>query len=143
MTINEYRKIRPLQWAQRQIGDDVYYTPLNETYTRLFWNDFIRYIFAPKFAKQNSIKTISEFDVTQPALITADLSIRLPAILETIAYLGDNQDESVATTFSIKISSNVALLISLVILILLGISSLFFKKKIKLTRSYVFDSLHH
>lgn len=86
----EFQKIRPLEWTIREYGGELYNTLTNETDTRLFWYDFMRFVFAPKFSRQWGVTRIQSFDQTQPVLIDDNLSLRLPTELETAAYYADN-----------------------------------------------------
>lgn len=71
----------------------VYNTPSNDIETQLFWLDFMRLVFAPKFKRQNGITEIQKFDQTQPVLLSDSLDLILPAQLESAMYYADNRSE--------------------------------------------------
>lgn len=91
LTNQEFALIRPLQWVLCEYGNVVYNTPVDQTSTRLFWIDFMRYVFAPKYGTQCGITSINDFDTTQPVLLSEDMNLKLPTILETAMYFSNNQ----------------------------------------------------
>lgn len=86
----EFKQIRPLEWTVREYGGVMYNTLADETDTRLFWYDFMRLVFAPKFSRQWGVTQVPSFDQTQPVLMDDNLGLRLPTELETAAYYADN-----------------------------------------------------
>lgn len=87
ITEAEFQKIRPLQWSLKNFGDDTYYTVNNELDTQLFWIDFIKNVYAPRFANQRMITTINNFDYTQSVLFNTNTGeIILPSHLDVIDH---------------------------------------------------------
>lgn len=115
LTRAEFNRIRPLQWNLKQYGHKVYNTPMTQTETQLFWLDFIRLVFAPKFKRQYGITRIPTFDQTQPVLLTDDLNLVLPASLETAMYYANNP--TVPMSFSINVSQLSALVVGIVLIL--------------------------
>lgn len=68
-------------------------TPANQTFTQLFWLDFLRYVFAPKFRRQVGITSITTFDITSPVLMSDTLDLQLPTPLETVVYYAENMEK--------------------------------------------------
>jgi len=128
LTREEFDKIRPLQWTTRQYQDVLYNTPSTETDTALFWYDFMRYVFAPKFKRQWAITNLQRFDQTQPVLLTNDLRLKLPNSLETIVYFADYRPEF-PVTWSLPIKQFPVMLISCALIILLLLVSVIVPKK--------------
>lgn len=125
MTIEDFNKVRPLQWTIREYGSTIYNTPIDQTETRLFWLDFMRNVFAPKFSNQQAVTYIASFDVTQPVLMTDDLTLKLPTQLETVIYYADNK--TLPKIFSINNVSNVtATFVGVVVLLILLVVSVVF-----------------
>lgn len=91
LTRDEFKLIRPLQWTTREFGGRLYNTIINETETALFWYDFVRKVFAPRFARQWGVVNIANFDQTQPVLMTDALELKLPELLELAIYYTDNE----------------------------------------------------
>lgn len=119
LTIEEFNRIRPLQWRIRQIGQRAYNTPVDQTETRLFWLDFMRLVFAPKFKSQFGITQITDFDTTQPVLLTNELEITLPPQIETAMYFANNKTLPIQFKFDMSQSTIVVIAIIILILILL------------------------
>jgi len=115
---HEFNLIRPLQWTLVNHGAKVYNTTANPTQTRLFWFDFMRLIFAPKFKKQYGITRVDNFDSTQPVLLTDDLELRLPTQIETICYFANNMD-TLPMKFSTHITKSMTLIIAIILIILI------------------------
>lgn len=90
LTRAEFAKIRPLQWQLKYVGDMVYNTPASDVETELFWLDFMRLVFAPKYKLQNGVTDIRNFNQTQPVLITDSLELILPTQLESAMYYANN-----------------------------------------------------
>lgn len=91
LTNDEFKRIRTLQWHTREFGGRLYNTITNETETALFWYDFIRYVFAPRFNSQWGVTNIANFDQTQPVLMTDSLELKLPDLLELTVYYSENK----------------------------------------------------
>nr|WOJ45372.1 putative Ac68-like protein [Apis mellifera nudivirus] len=91
LTSQEFKLIRPLQWTTREFGGRLYNTIIDETETALFWYDFIRFVFAPKFKNQWGVVNIANFDQTQPVLLTDQLELKLPNLFELAVYYADNK----------------------------------------------------
>lgn len=104
--------IRPLDWELRELNGVVYYTLSSDTQTRLFWYDFVRCVFAPRFAKQQAFPRLLNFDQAQPVLITDQLEIRLPPAMETVVYYAENRTPP--ARFEIPVSQNMVLGVAVV-----------------------------
>lgn len=119
LALDEFKRIRPLLWSVRQIGDNVYNTVIGETATRLFWLDFVRLVFAPKFRAQRAIARVDNFDVTQPVLLTDDLRLIVPRDIETVAYYADNAGLGPPKTFVVSrvITANAFLMLGIAALL--------------------------
>lgn len=87
LTIEEFKKIRTVQWKSGLTSDGtMYYTPIDPVSTVLFNLDLLRLVIAPKFQKQNAITHISNFDTLQPVILLSDLELRVSPELETAMY---------------------------------------------------------
>lgn len=115
LTLDEFKLIRPLQYRLQDYGNMTYYSPINQTQTQLFWLDFIRLIFAKKYAQQIGRNEINNFDQTQPVLLTDDLDLKLPSPLATVVYYADNK---IAPKRFILNVNRLILVVSTIILIL-------------------------
>ncbi|AYP97972.1 Ac68-like protein [Mauternbach virus] len=131
LTEHEFKLIRPLQWALVNHGSKVYNTTANATQTHLFWLDFMRLIFAPKFKKQHGITRVDNFDVTQPVLLTDDLELRLPTQIETICYFANNMD-TLPMRFSTHLTKNLTLIIAIVLIVLIVGCDIIFGERLPL-----------
>lgn len=118
LTRRDIEAIRPLEWELREFNGSLYYTLTAESQTRLFWYDFVRNVFAPRFAKQLAFTRILNFDQTQPVLINDKLELRLPPALETVVYFAENSRPPVR--FVIPVSQNVVLGAALVAVAVVG-----------------------
>lgn len=117
----EFNRIRPLQWSLHSTVDKVYNTTTTPIETQLFWFDFLRLIFAPKFKAQSGITKITNFDATQPVLLSDDLELLLPSQMETAMYFADNMKKP-PIKFSINITKIIILVVTItIIFIILGI----------------------
>lgn len=132
LTLDEFKKIRKLQWNLRSFGNKTYNTTINQTETQLFWLDFMRNVFAPKFKKQFGLTYISDFDQTQPVLLTDDLELKLPTQLETAMYFANNVTPPV--TFAFNISQSIVTGLAIVTLIIILILHVLYSKKINFKR---------
>ncbi|KAI5630630.1 pif-6 [Venturia canescens] len=115
LTIEEFKRIRPLQWCLKEVDGKVYNTTINQTQTRLFWIDFMRLVFAPKYARQRGVTHIGDFEPDMPVLITNDLQLELPSVLETAMYYANNQ--TLPKIFSVSIPQLFILIIGIVFLL--------------------------
>lgn len=115
LTKKQFESIRQINWKLQDIADKTYYTAVNETDTYLFWFDFMRLIFAPKFEKQQGINYIANFDTSQPVLLSTDFELKLPTLIESAIYYADNQQ--VDAPFSINVSKNIVFIIAQLLLI--------------------------
>ena len=97
-------------------------TPINQTFTQLFWLDFMRNVFAEKFKNQTGIQSIANFDITTPVLLSDDLELRLPTLLETVAYYANNKTPPV--TFEIPISQTIVYILSMLFFAIVTIVAL-------------------
>lgn len=119
LTKYEFDRIRPLEWTVREFnGGSIYYTPATQTDTQLFWLDFLREIFAKKFASQSAVTSISNFDVTQPVLLKDNLELKLPDVLESCVYYASNKKPPV--TFLVNAPKLMVLAVAVFLFILLA-----------------------
>lgn len=116
MTAEEFKMIRSLKWAPIDINGEMFATILDQTEVHLFWLDFMKYVFAPKFQKQQAITTINNFNLTQPVYINEKLKLLLPNDLESVFYYANNQ--TLPFKFSINVSQGLIFIISIIILLL-------------------------
>lgn len=86
LTLEEFSKIRELLWINKEFDGKFVYTLSDLTSTRLFWIDFVRHVFAPKFAGQDGVSKIENFDITSPVYIDESMDLKLPSILESAMY---------------------------------------------------------
>lgn len=132
LTLEEFKRIRPVQWSLKNYGKHVYNTTINQTETQLFWLDFMSLVFAPKFKQQYGIPSIKNFDITQPVLLTDNLELTLPTDVETAMYFANNKTEPVK--FSINVSQVFIMIISIVLTVVLLISEHFVSKLVHFER---------
>lgn len=93
LTEEEFKRIRgPFDYTIREINGVVYKTLTNIESIHLFWLDFLKYIFAPKYKRQDAIIDIPSFDLSYPVLITKDQNLLLPPILETAMHFSNNRN---------------------------------------------------
>ena len=130
LTNEEFHRIRPLEWVIRSYGsgEKSYNSPVDTNETRLFWLDFFRNVFRSKFASQSGITNISDFDLTQPVLLSDDLELRLPSALETVAYFAAVKENGQIKKFELPFDQTSALIVGITILVLLLTVHLFFDK---------------
>lgn len=121
LTVEEFHRIRPLEWVIRSYGDNnkSYNSPVDMIETRLFWLDFIRNVFSPKFAAQRGITHIANFDLTQPVLLSDDLELRLPSVLESVVYFANASNNVDSKKFALPFDQLPALIVGVMSLILL------------------------
>lgn len=121
MSIEEFKRIRPVKWSLKTIGYKTYQTVNNQTDTQLFWIDFLRLVFIQKFRAQKGLTELQNIDITQPILIDPEtLDIQLPDQMETVAYFANNQ-EPLKVLFNVNIPQIITLIVSIILFILLGI----------------------
>lgn len=128
LTLEEFKRIRPIQWCLRNYGKHVYNTSINQTETKLFWLDFIRLVFAPKFKQQFGITELSDFDITQPILLTDDLELTLPTQIETAMYFANNKTPPIQ--FKININQLLTMIATIIIFVVIIIGEHFVSKRI-------------
>lgn len=124
LTAEEFAKIRPIEWVAKDIGGRLVNTPTNQTFTQLFWMDFVRYVFAPKFKRQSGVTSIASFDPTSPVLLSDELELQLPTPMETAMYYTDNAIGA-PMKFAFPFSQLTALLVALLVLFAILLASLF------------------
>lgn len=127
LTIEEFNRIRPLQWHLKNYANRTYNTIVSQTETQLFWLDFMRLIFAPKFKNQYGITEISSFDQTQAVLLTDDLNLVLPVDIETAMYFANNK--TLPFNFSLKISKTVVMIVGILLICILIVLNVRYEKK--------------
>lgn len=120
-------KIRPLNWTVKRISDiHWYWTPIDSTSNHLFWIDFFRNIFAERFGRQMTVTNIYNFDTSLTVMITQDLNLIVPSVLEVINHsseYGDLDESSNPKLFQTPFSGGVALIIGIFILCILYLLS--------------------
>lgn len=117
LTRNEFDRIRPLQWSLKNYGNEIYHTILDKTEIQLFWLDFMRLIFAPKYKNQNGVVNIENFDLTQPVLMSDEMELILPTDVNMAMYYANNT--TLPMNFSINISQLTVMIASLVLFAIL------------------------
>lgn len=132
LTLEEFRRIRPVHWSLKSFGKNVYNTTVNQTETQLFWLDFMRLVFAPKFKDQEGVPNISTFDITQPVLMTDDLHLKLPTLIETAVYFAENKTPPVK--FAFGISQLTVFILTILVVVLIVIAEHYVSKKIQFER---------
>lgn len=115
LTKTQFESIRQVSWKLQDFGDKTYYTTVSETDTYLFWFDFMRLVFAPKFKNQQGVSYIPNFDTSQPVLLTPDFELKLPTLIESAIYYAENQQYN--APISLDVSKNIVLLIAEMLLI--------------------------
>lgn len=122
LTSEEFARIRELQWVLREYGGVVYNTPVDRTSTNLFWLDFMRNVFAPKYAAQRGITRISTvYDTNQPVMLTDELDLKLPTMLETAVYFANNQTLPSPVFVMNRVTRFGALAVAVVIFVLIAL----------------------
>lgn len=116
LTTTDFNKIRRINWKLQTIADKTYYTAVNEIDTYLFWFDFMRFIFAPKFKNQQGVSYIANFDTTQPVLLTTEFELKLPVLIESAIYYAENQNTK--APFSFAVSKNIILVVAQIALLI-------------------------
>lgn len=122
----EFELIRPVQWSLIPYANKSYYSVNNELDRRLFWNDFMKFVFAPKFAKQNIINVINEFDNTQSVLFDPDTGeIKLPPSLEVVNHATKIKSFE---PLQFPITTQFVLVIAIIVYLILGVYLMYAKK---------------
>lgn len=122
----EFAKIRPIEWVVRDFGGRMMNTPANQTFTRLFWLDFLRYVFAPKFKRQLGVTKIASFDASSPVIMSDSLDLQLPTPLETAIYYAENADKP-PIEFSVNVTQTIPMIIAIVLLLGIVLVAIFLK----------------
>jgi hypothetical protein len=90
LTREEFKLIRPISWTMKIINDIKYNTPIDSLNASIFWYDFMKYVFAPRFHSQTGVSKLQDFDIMeQPVLLTDDLDLKLPEQMETVGRITD------------------------------------------------------
>lgn len=76
----------------------------------------MRYVFAPKFKRQNGVNRIASFDTNAPVVISDSLDLTLPTPLETAIYYAENAKKP-PIKFQVNLNQIHALIIGVVLLI--------------------------
>jgi hypothetical protein len=129
LTNEEFKRIRPLEWCVKNIGGTMMNTPINQTFTQLFWIDFMRNVFAKKFKNQTGIQSIANFDTSTPVLLSDEMDLRLPTLLETVAYYADNKEPPVS--FRVPIVQTIPYVLGMLILLVVTFIALLKKPSMK------------
>lgn len=137
LTKEEFKLLRPFNWTYRTYNSKIYNTIIGETQTRLFWLDFYRLIFAPKYAKQSGITSINDVDLTKPVLLSNELELIVSPELDAVAYFVDNAD-SPPIKFSTGLTQMPVLIVACVLLFILLIVTLIFSSRTPfLTKQFI------
>lgn len=128
LTKEEFKRIRPIEWVVRDVGGQMYNVPINQTFTKLFWLDFMRNVFAPKFKQQNGITAIATFDLERMVMLTDDLELELPTPLETAMYYANNADK-LPINFMIPVLQIVPFALALMMLCVLLVVAIFVRPR--------------
>lgn len=122
----EFALIRPLEWRLINIGTKTYNTPKSDIARQLFWLDFLRKVFVPKFKAQQTVTVLGDFDLTEPVLMSDDLELLLPPLLETVVYYATNK--TLPFMFKLEVSMFTVLIVGIVLIFAtLIVKCLFFK----------------
>jgi hypothetical protein len=94
LTKEEFAKIRNIRWRRLNASpyDKLYYVPADLVSRRLFNIDFLRYVFAPLFARQKAITRINKYDLDNDVFLGEDLELYLSNSLETVVYYARTSD---------------------------------------------------
>lgn len=142
LTGQEFARIRPLQWVLREYGGVAYNSPADQTSTRLFWLDFMRYVFAPKYAAQRGVTSINRFDTTQPVLLSDDLNLKLPTMLETAMYFANNQTLPSQTFAFDWPNRTAALMLAVIIYVALAVFHYYYYSAASTARGKLYTAMH-
>lgn len=106
----------------------MYNVPINQTFTKLFWLDFMRNVFAPKFKQQNGITAIATFDLERMVMLTDDLELELPTPLETAMYYANNANR-LPLNFMLPVMQIVPFALALMMLCVLLVVAMFVRPR--------------
>lgn len=121
----EFDSLVRIPWTERLDNDGrLFYTPVDETYTRLFNLDVLRQILVKKFKQQTAITRLPHYDVSAPIVLYPDLRLVLPSELEAIDYFY-NMTIASPPTFIIDTSSSRALGFCILLFLIVTIVSVF------------------
>jgi len=129
LTEIEFQKIRPLKWKLKRVAGIVYHTLENSIDTSLFWYDFLRLVFAPKFASQEGVQKITNFDTKQPVLLSQSMNLLLPNDMEKAMYYANNKS-SLPFRFEIPFNQLTIIIITTLLFILLMAIRYFYGNKL-------------
>lgn len=92
LSLKEFEMVNRKQynWIQTTIGSRVYNTLTTSLETKLFWFDFLQFVFAPYFKEQRSITTLGAINLSEKVLMDNNLNVLLPPTLESVIYYGSN-----------------------------------------------------
>jgi len=90
LTLEEFRRIRPVLWVRRDTQNgDYFYTPADPLSRRLVNGDFIREIFAKRFASQHAITRLHNVNLEDDFIVFPDLRVRIGPSLQTAVYYAE------------------------------------------------------
>lgn len=115
----EFKRIRPLHWSLRTINNRAWYTLSSTVETQLFWLDFIRLVFAPRFAQQETVQEIGDFDQRQPVLLSENLELVLPADMESATFYESNRGSSPIFCKLSNCGMNLWLIVAIVVMLMI------------------------
>lgn len=98
-------KGRNFTWTKKDVGGVMYNSLTNQTDTKLFWLAFFKLVFLPKFKTQKAVTRISEFDMSQPVLITDELQLSAPTMVDTVFYFADYAESPMSFRTGIPITT--------------------------------------
>lgn len=103
----EFKSLVRVQWIEKinKFGD-LYYTPVDETSTRLFNMDLLKKIIAKRFQSQQAITSIPNYDISQPVILFPDLTLKLTPDIEIINNTALALTSIKINTFRINLSNN-------------------------------------
>lgn len=108
---------KKLTFTYRNVQNTGAYILPDEADRRLFWYDWYKNYFAEKFKNQNYFTSIDNVDLSQAVIIDAKtLQLRLNPKLSSIIHIANTKD---TLQFSTKISSTIALITSILLIIIL------------------------
>lgn len=115
----EFERIRPLHWSLRTINNRAWYTLTSVVETQLFWLDFVRLVFAPRFAQQETVQEIGAFDQRQPVLLSENLELVLPADMESATFYESNRDSSPVFCKLSSCGMNIWLIVAIIVMLMI------------------------
>lgn len=135
LTREEFERIRPLQWSLKNYGNKVYHTIIGRSEVQLFWLDFMRLIFAPKYRNQYGVLNIEHFDQTQPVLLSDDLELILPNDIDLAMYYANNT--TLPMHFSVHMPQMVVFIMSLILFVVLIAFQWRMKRKNEISHNFL------